>query len=165
MTKQLLLMRHAKSDWPPEISSDHDRPLNGRGRKAAAQMARWIEEQHLLPDLVLCSSARRTQETVERMLEVWSTQPPVHATDSLYLAAATNVFNVIRSDAMDSDRLLLIGHNPGMGDLVGHLCGQFTGFPTAALAIVEFAVDSWGDLLPGTEAHCREIVRPKTLCS
>ncbi|MEX0824740.1 MAG: histidine phosphatase family protein [Pirellulaceae bacterium] len=163
MTKQLLLMRHAKSDWPAEIRSDHDRPLNGRGRKTATRMGRWIQEQDLLPDLVLCSSARRTQETVERMLETWSTQPPVFPTAAIYLAAASNILNVVRSDGMESNRLLLVGHNPGMADLVGNLCGESNGFPTAALAIVEFAIDSWADLLPGSEANCRGIVRPKSL--
>lgn len=163
MTKQLLLMRHAKSDWPAEIRSDRDRPLNGRGRKTATQMGRWLQEQGLMPDIVLCSSARRTQETVERMLETWSRQPPVFPTDSLYLAAGTNILDVVRSDGMESDRLLVVGHNPGLADLVGHLCGQNNGFPTAALAIVDFKIDCWIDLLPGSKANCRDIVRPKTL--
>lgn len=161
MTKQLLLMRHAKSDWPAEIESDHDRPLNVRGRKAAVKMGRWIQKQDLLPDIVLCSSARRTQETIERMLPNWSIKSPVFPTAALYLAAASKILSIVRSDGMESNRLLVVGHNPGMAELVAHLCGQSDRFSTAALAIVEFEIDSWTDLLPGSKANGHEIIDPK----
>ena len=105
MTKILLLMRHAKSDWNNAGLTDKERPLNPRGRASAAIMADWLDRQNLIPDVVLCSSAVRTQQTLELMTEFWNSRmesnaaiaiPQIHIEDSLYLASDSHLVSFAR---------------------------------------------------------------------
>jgi phosphohistidine phosphatase len=137
-----MLMRHAKSDWADAGLSDHERPLNARGRRDAPEMARWMVENSGIPDLVLASTARRVSETLERMVKQWKTEPPVLRSDSLYLATPQTILEHIRCEAVDPDgkrpkRLLVVGHNPGMEQLVSSLSGVYASMPTAAVAVFE----------------------------
>jgi phosphohistidine phosphatase len=146
---QLLLMRHAKSLWDDPTMTDHARPLNARGRQAAAAMGLAIRELGLLPDVVLVSSSRRTLQTLEA-LAPWAETPLVEPMDALYLATAPALLQIIASVAETVRSMLLIGHNPGMHDLAMALAGGEAGlaaapqhrlregFPTGALA--EFTV-------------------------
>ena len=86
-TRTLIVMRHAKSDWGDESLSDHERPLNGRGKRDAPRMAQWLAEIDMTPDLILSSSSQRTRETVALMNQHWSTESPVSYDESLYLAS------------------------------------------------------------------------------
>ncbi len=163
MSKRLLLMRHAKSDWPEAIAADFERPLNPRGRRTAPQMGGWLERESLVPEVILCSSAVRTQQTVAGLQAGWSARPVVLPSRSLYLAAPEAIRDVIRSDAGDAASVLVVAHNPGIGMLVEQLGGWTNGFPTAALAVFDFPIERWSDWLPGTEAACITIVHPKEL--
>jgi phosphohistidine phosphatase len=155
---QLLLLRHAKSSWDDAAMSDRDRPLNSRGRVAAAAMRGAIQDLGLAPDMILVSTARRTIETMEA-LEPWSDTPLIEPLDDLYLASANRMLDILR-EVMETVRtVLVIGHNPGLHDLAIGLTDDRTsaakpmrdlraGFPTAALA--EFAVAGpWMRLGPG----------------
>ncbi len=138
----LALMRHAKSDWADAGLSDHDRPLNARGRRDAPIMARWIEEYDAVPTVILASTAKRVAETVERLIKHWKTEPLIIASSSLYLASPQTILEHIRCESIDADgkrprRLLVIGHNPGMEQLVSSLAGVQTTMPTAAVAVFE----------------------------
>jgi phosphohistidine phosphatase len=146
--RQLLLMRHAKSSWDDTSMPDKDRPLNARGREAAARMQRAIQELGLGPDLILVSTARRTLETMEA-LEPWDATPLVEPMDALYLADAAQILNALHAVPETVRSAMVIGHNPGMHDLalaLVHGSARATsaahrlekGFPTAALA--EFSV-------------------------
>jgi len=153
-------MRHAKSSWDDPRLSDHARPLNARGRHAAAAMRRAMQDLGLLPDVVLVSSARRTLQTMEA-LEPWEATPLVEPMDSLYLASAPQLLAVLRGVAETARSVLLVGHNPGLHDLAVLLAGPQAmstgspairrladGYPTGALA--EFAVPgSWRSLDEG----------------
>ena len=151
--RQLLLMRHAKSSWDDPRLSDHARPLNPRGRAAAAAMRRMMQEAGLAPDIVLVSSARRTLQTLEA-LEPWDETPLVEPMDALYLADPAQLLQVLRGVAETARSVLLLGHNPGVHDLALQLAGSgdgamerrlAEGFPSGALA--EFAVPgSWASL-------------------
>ena len=138
----LALMRHAKSDWAESGLSDHDRPLNARGRRDAPEMARWFERHDAVPDVVLASTAKRVVETVERMTKHWKNAPLVLTSSTLYLASPQTILEHIRCEAVDArgcrpERLLVVGHNPGMEQLVSSLAGIATTMPTAAVALFE----------------------------
>ncbi len=158
--RQLLLLRHAKSSWDDGDLHDRDRPLNNRGRRSAARIRRAMRDGGLAPDLVLVSSAKRTLQTLEA-LEPWDDAPLVEPMDSLYLASATQLLDIVRAVADTVRSVLVIAHNPGMHDLALALAAPPTtpaeraaarsladGFPTCALA--EFTVPSpWSSLNPG----------------
>ena len=113
---QLLLLRHAKSSWDDATLPDRDRPLNKRGRRAAAAMRGAMHELGLAPDVVLVSPARRTQETLAA-LEPWDDTPLIEAMEPLYLASAEELLAILRGVNETVRSVLLIGHNPGMHEL------------------------------------------------
>ena len=145
---QLLLLRHARSVGGDATTSDRDRPLDPRGRRAAAAMRREMRDHGLIPDLILVSSAKRTLETLDA-LEPWDDTPLIEPMDELYLATETRLLEAIHAVAETVRSLLLIGHNPGLLNLAVTLADRRTsaapplkaiqdGFPTTALA--EFSV-------------------------
>ena len=95
MTRRVHLLRHAKSSWDDPTIGDHERPLAPRGLKATTRLARWIEEHGVRPDLVLCSSAVRAQETLSRIGHALGS-PPVHVEDGLYHASADELLVRLR---------------------------------------------------------------------
>ncbi|MEM8689018.1 MAG: histidine phosphatase family protein [Pseudomonadota bacterium] len=157
--KSLLFLRHAKSSWSSPELADHDRPLNGRGRAAAATMGRYIVEHDLLPELILCSTARRARETLERAASRWSYIPPARIEQALYdFSGGRGYLHLIRQTDAQIGSLMVIGHNPTIEILVCDLIGQAepelaekvaAKYPTAALAVLEFAVDAWSEIAPG----------------
>lgn len=143
MTCTLILMRHAKSDWNHADLSDHDRPLNPRGRYAATAMGNWLRAQGHLPDSALVSSAARTVETFERL----GIDVPAAITRDLYLKSSDVMFGLLRKATAST--VLLLGHNPGIGDMAWRLCAtqpahaRYADYPTCATLVVRFEVDSW----------------------
>jgi phosphohistidine phosphatase len=111
----LVLLRHAKSAWPD--MADHDRPLAPRGIRAAPVMGRWLRDAGLVPGQVLCSTARRARETWKFAQEGLAATPPVTFDGRIYDAAAADLLALIREAPSGAGTLLLIGHNPGVGDL------------------------------------------------
>ena len=167
---QLLLLRHAKSAQDDPALPDHARPLNARGRDAAAAMRTAMRGLGLAPDVVLVSSALRTRQTLAA-LEPWDDTPIVQPLDQLYLAPPERMLAVLRQVAETVRSVLVIGHNPGMHELAlllknGHARGAHAlaladGFPTAALA--EFSVPGpWADIGPG-RARLMRFLRPRDL--
>jgi phosphohistidine phosphatase len=161
--RRLILLRHAKSSWTDPVLADHERPLNPRGRRAAARMGRYLREEGIVPDVVLCSSARRTRET----LELLGLDRPVDVAveDELYGADADALLARLRrvGDAVAS--VLLIGHNPGTQELALVLTGddeRLDSFPTAALADLRLSAVTWADLRPGA-ATLQAFVLPRQL--
>lgn len=133
----LLLMRHAKSSWDHEELEDHDRPLNHRGRDAAPLMAEVLVESDLVPAMILVSSSRRTQETVERMLPILGS-PIVKIEPGLYHAGPMKIWGFVEKYFRKNDgTLLVVGHNPGLETVVSNIVGNIVPFPTGAIAHVE----------------------------
>jgi len=162
--KTLMLLRHAKSSWKDSELADHDRPLNKRGKKDAPQMGHLLSKEGLVPDLILSSTAVRARQTVEAVAKASSYKSPIELLDSLYLATAGKLLSDASSHAPDSvGRLLLVGHNPGMEDLVEILSGKREAFPTAALAVFEVGIDRWGALELGVETKLLKVYRPKEI--
>jgi phosphohistidine phosphatase len=155
--KRILLLRHAKSDWGADGLDDHDRPLAARGVRAAGLVGTHLVQQGLRPDLVLCSSARRAQQTWEHVLERLPESPPVRIEPDLYLAAPRTLFERLYGLEDGVEVAMVVGHNPGMGDLAAALAGAGEvgeverlrrKFPTAALAVIDADVEGWKDLAP-----------------
>lgn len=150
--KTLILMRHAKSDYPPGVA-DIDRPLNGRGRIDAPAAGRWIETHVGIPDVVVRSPAVRVQQTWELATEEWATQPAEISIDErIYEASVGDLLRVISELPPAAGSALIIGHNPGLEDTVHVLAqaadAQAAGvlsskFPTSAIAVLRFPGE-WG---------------------
>jgi phosphohistidine phosphatase len=163
-TKQLILMRHAKSDWGTESVSDHERPLNKRGRHGADLMAQWFISKLDIPDKILCSSARRTQETVQRLAAFWDRHPDTHLIPELYLAPPEQIIRQVNLHGGASRRLLVVAHNPGLENLSSHFLGRLTPFPTAAVAVFSAPNElAWADLQMDSKLSLEQWVRPKEL--
>jgi phosphohistidine phosphatase len=169
--KTLILMRHAKSAWDDPHQKDIDRPLSTRGQKAAARMGEWLAAEGYRPDVVLCSAARRTRETLDLLRPHLRERVTVEFTRGLYLAGPRDMLNEIGKVPTQAETVMLLGHNPGMGSLAGLLAGsgeekalaEMHGkFPTAAIAVLGFNVSRWGDLEPGGGV-LRAFMRPRDL--
>lgn len=153
--RRLILTRHAKSDWDDPMLDDHERPLNPRGWRAALELGEWLHSRGFEPDQVLCSTARRTRETWTRVastpLEII---PSISFEDRLYHAGADVMLKVLQKAT--GEIVMMIGHNPGIAALAALLPREapknpdFRRFPTAATLVVDFAVNDWGHVKPGT---------------
>lgn len=152
--RRLILMRHAKSDWS-HGTSDHDRPLNPRGRGAAEALGNWLRAEGLLPDAVLCSTAARTRETCA-LLNLPESCAVEHLRQ-LYLAEPNEITANLRQRA-SGDTLLLVAHNPGIAAAAALLLQQtpdqdaFDRYPSGATTVMDFDIDNWADLAPGSAA-------------
>ena len=161
--KTLLLMRHAKSSWKEAGLSDHDRPLNKRGQRDAPRMGQLLKEQRRVPDLILSSTALRARQTTEYVAQACDFTGDLRFLESLYLSHARGYLEVIRQEAANESCVLLVGHNPVMGELLYLLCEQSLTFPTAALAQLEMNAASWLDLHPPHDIHLVSHQVPKEL--
>ncbi|MCM3885998.1 histidine phosphatase family protein [Frankia sp. R82] len=148
---RLLLLRHAKSDWAEGETPDIERPLSASGRKACALVADHLREHALTPDLVLCSAALRTRQTVEEIAGALPAGVPVVLEDRLYLAEAQTLLDRLRDVDDGVPTVLLVGHNPGIHTLAVALLAEadrprIPTFPTAALAVEDLIVPRWAEL-------------------
>lgn len=130
--RTLTLMRHAKSSWDDMTLADHERPLNRRGEKAAVLMAKRLREEGYLPDLVLISSARRTQQTAEALQNVYGGHLQLVTEPMLYEASPADYRLVIRRVDDAVSHLMMIGHNPTIEQMASMLSGREVTMPTAA---------------------------------
>lgn len=169
--RRLLLFRHAKSSWGTPGLRDFDRSLAPRGVKAAARMGRYLTESNLLPDLVLCSSAQRTRQTIKLALEAAGIQPQVRFEDSLYHDGPAAVMSLLASVDADVETVMVVGHNPTIAECAIELAAPGTAglqtaistkFPTAALAVLEFPGDDWTSVERGS-AELKAFVKPRAL--
>jgi phosphohistidine phosphatase len=149
--RRLMLLRHAKSDRPSE-TPDQERPLNERGAAAARLMGGYMARHRLIPDLVLCSPARRTRDTLAEITPQWPAGIAVVFEERLYAAPANTILAVIRCQPKVAASLLVIGHNPGLHEAAELLTASGDvvqrerlreKFPTGALAVIDFAVAAW----------------------
>ena len=171
MTVRLWLLRHAKSSWDDPDMEDVERPLAPRGARAADRIRQYLDAEGIRPELVLCSSALRTRETLARILPGLGPELTVRIEPSLYPFEADQLLERLREVTDDVASVMLIGHNPAMQELASLLAGGGdrldelrSGFPTAALAELDLGGGSWHELAPGTGRLTRFIV-PRELSS
>ena len=137
--RTLLLMRHGKSDWHAGASSDHERPLNIRGRKESAAAGVFLDRHGLVPALVLCSTASRTRETWATVQDAagWKDIPVVYL-DELYLAPVVKAFGILVEHISRVRTLMMVGHQPTLSGLVSRVTdGSSVDVPTATLAVLQ----------------------------
>jgi phosphohistidine phosphatase len=156
-SKQILLLRHTKSSWGDPLAADFERPLNNRGQRAAQIMGKHMESLHLAPEIVVCSSARRTRETYERLGKVVKNLP-VDFNEAIYEAPSDRLLDVLRAIDDRYGCVLMIGHNPGLESLTKILCAgkgdpqalarMTEKFSTGALAVLTSTVPCWEQLGP-----------------
>ena len=152
--RRLILTRHAKSAWDDPALGDHDRPLNDRGRRAARELGDWMASRGYEPEEVLCSSARRTQETwavvAGAPLEV---RPLLRIEPGLYHAGPDKMLTILRTASQPT--VMLLGHNPGISELAALLPARppmdpdFRRYPTCATLVLDFQVETWSQVQPG----------------
>jgi phosphohistidine phosphatase len=169
--KTLHLLRHAKSSWDDPALDDHDRPLAPRGERAALALADHWNACGVRPDLVLCSTACRARQTLERILPSWDPPPAVRWDPGLYLTSAPELLERVQGLADAHASVLLVGHNPGLGELAALLAGSgdpalrrrlVRKYPTGAWVELRFAVGHWRDV--GSQGgKLLRFVRPKEL--
>ena len=155
--RRLMLLRHAKSGWPGGVA-DIDRPLATRGRDAAPLVARHLADEGLVPDLVLVSPARRTLETWN-LVQAAAADAPMRTDPRIYEAPPGRLLEVAQEVGPEVRTLLMIGHNPGFEGLARLLVGHgdryafarlAQKYPTAGLAVIDFPVETWREVEPGT---------------
>ncbi len=161
--KTLLLMRHAKSSWKDTELSDIDRPLNKRGKKDAPFMGAVLKEKELVPQLILSSTAVRARQTVELMAAACNFSGEIRYLDSFYLAEPAAYLRGLAETPDSLERVMVIGHNPGLEGLLQILSGRIEALPTGTIAFLSLPVNTWGDLHEDTEGELLELLIPHEL--
>ncbi len=158
--RRLMLARHAKSSWGDPALSDHDRPLNARGYRAAMRVGGALGDLGCVPDIVYSSTAARTRETWQRMEPLFGGHPHVEFRRELYLASPRVVLSAIRSTPSEAEAVMVLGHNPSTYVLAASLARTgdpqeidllHSKFPTGAVAVIDLASDTWADVEAGGE--------------
>lgn len=170
--KKLTLLRHAKSGWDDPVSRDFDRPLNAKGKRAAARVGQYLRAQDIHFDHVVASPAVRVVETIEHLAEGTGELMAPAWDKRIYLASAVSLLDVVQEADDAHESLLLVGHNPGLEDLVLMLVPDRPEdaardqveekFPTASVAEISFPVERWEDVRPNGGELSR-FVRPRDL--
>lgn len=165
MARQLILFRHAKSDWDTSWSSDHARPLAKRGVNAAKKMGRFLAASGHLPDLIISSTARRAINTVELAAEAGHWENVIMKTDRLYGTSPGSVIELLHEQDETINSIMLVGHEPVWSDLASLLMGggQIR-FPTATMCAVNIHSQDWASVKPGS-AELSWMIKPKLLKS
>ncbi len=169
MARELLIFRHGKSDWGSDALNDFDRPLARRGRKAVKRMASWLREQDLLPQCILSSPAERARQTALRLCRHADIpQSRVVWEEAIYAADLGALLDVLANAPQQHGRTMIVGHNPGLEELLEYLVGESIkapagspALPTAALARIAMPYE-WNRL----ESGCAQLVsinRPREL--
>jgi len=161
--KTLLVLRHAKSSWSDPALDDHERPLNARGRRDAPRMGALVREHGLIPDVVISSDAVRARLTAEAVVEAARYGGEIRLDPRLYLAGPADILSVLRSVGENAETVMIVGHNPGLEELVAHLTGEWQDLPTTALAQIVLPIDQWRDLTLSTRGTLVGHWRPKQL--
>ncbi len=166
MTHRLILTRHAKSSYDIPGLADIDRPLNPRGQRSATLLGDWMASRGDIPDEVLCSTARRTQETWAGIAATMAHKADLRLIPALYQAGPAAMLAVLQSATYRM--VMLLGHNPGIGEFAQGLCAkqpldpEFLHYPTGATLVLEFDVADWSEAQMG-KGQVIDFITPRSL--
>lgn len=161
---RLILTRHAKSAWDDPMMADHDRPLNDRGKMAAADLGQWLASRGYVPGEVLCSDALRTRKTWSGIAPALPGTPVLALKPALYHAGPDVMLAVLKHASADT--VMMIGHNPGIAEFAAKLVAaaplnpEFARYPTGATTVIDFLALSWADVTYGS-GTCTDFVIPR----
>ena len=161
--KNLLLMRHAKSSWKSGALNDHQRPLNPRGKRDAPRMGGHLQEQGIILDAILCSTAKRARETAKRFLSEYAFEGEVFYVDDLYHADYETYIALLSQLPDAVETAMIVAHNPGMDYFLEMVCDEYEHMPTAAVAVVKLPVDGWAELSEVTPGELLNLWKPKEI--
>lgn len=161
--KSLLIMRHAKSSWKDTDISDFDRKLNKRGRTDAPLMGELLKDRELLPQLIVSSTAVRAKASVDGLLTTSGYTGDVVYLDSFYLAECITYLESLRLLSDDLERVMVVGHNPGLESLLQMLSRKVVALPTGTIAYLSLPIKHWSELKSDTEAELLEYWVPRDL--
>ena len=163
MVRRLLIMRHAKSSWDSAVQSDHERPLNKRGRRAADAVGKTLYARGYAPQLIWSSDAARTRETATLLIRAIPGAQTVTYSSGFYHASAANVLDMAAQfgEPEDTETLMWLGHNPGWSDLFEYFTGHAHKFPTGACAVMERR--GAGDWLAPQSWSLKDMILPRDL--
>ena len=162
-SKLLLILRHAKSSWEFEDLSDHDRPLNNRGKRDAPLMGRKLLKQQLVPQLIISSSAVRAHSTARKVAKACGYEDEILIDPALYGSGYSDYLNVLINQEDKHDIIMLVGHNPISEQLVEVLTGEIVTMPTCAIACISLPITSWKQIIAKTKGQLLNLWRPKEL--
>lgn len=172
MTFTLTLFRHAKSSWDDSVPRDFDRPLNKRGEKAAVTMGLWVKRNGLTFDHVVASPAVRVTETIDQFVKGTGGRMDPNWDRRIYLASSATLMDVLRDQSDAHHNLLMVGHNPGLEDLIFDLCPDdgtsplrdlvWEKYPTAAIARIALDIEHWANVDRGN-GKLTHFIRPRDL--
>ncbi|MEQ9321770.1 MAG: histidine phosphatase family protein [Polyangiaceae bacterium] len=165
MKCRLILLRHAKSAWDTDAPSDHERPLNKRGRRDAPRIGAKLAELGWLPDRVLASDSARTRQTWERMRDALQGDgsPEVEASRKLYHAGIDAIRELVGEGGTTAKTIMVIGHNPGWEDAAEALTGESIRMTTCNAVLLSTKAPSWSEALGASDWNVEHVLRPKEL--
>jgi phosphohistidine phosphatase len=162
--KTLLVLRHAKSSWSDPALDDHERSLIKRGQRDGLRMGELVREHRLTPDVIISSDAVRARLTAEAVAQKARYEGEILLDRRLYIASPAGILAVLRTvRETKAGTVMIVGHNPGLEELIEHLTGEQQDLPTAALARIVLPIDRWCDLKVSTRGMLLGLWRPKEL--
>jgi phosphohistidine phosphatase len=161
--KTLLIMRHAKSSWKNAALPDDQRPLNKRGQTDAPRMGRLLREAGLTPAVILSSTALRVRQTALAAAEACGFEGEIQFEASLYGAPAETYLHLLRGLPAEPQLVMVVGHNPGVEELLAELTGEDEHLATGSIARIELDIAHWADLRAETEGRLATILRPREM--
>jgi phosphohistidine phosphatase len=161
--KSLLILRHAKSSWKHPELTDHDRPLNKRGKRDAPRMGKILRSEHLIPEAIISSTAARAHATAEAVAKASGYKGKIALNRSLYAAGPEAYLKVLHELSDHYKRVLVVGHNPGLEELLEMFTDETQILPTCTLAHVKFSIDNWIELDYKTEGQLAGIWQSRDL--
>jgi phosphohistidine phosphatase len=159
--KTLLLLRHAKSSWNQPDLHDHDRPLNKRGKKEAPRVGSYLKNNNLVPDLILSSTARRAHDTALAVAEECGFPGEIELYQDLYLSDTACYLDILHCLPDDALRVLVVGHNPDLEEMLTLLTDVNEHLTTAMLAQVDLPITSWQELNESTDGRLINLWSPR----
>jgi phosphohistidine phosphatase len=170
---RLILLRHSKAEKAEPGMSDHERPLNDRGRADASKIGAYLTRHKFIPDRAVVSTARRTRETWDGVAAAFAAKAEVDFNERLYNASADAIVALIKEAGRGSATLMVVGHNPGIHDAARLLIASGDvearerlneGLPTSGLVVIDFAVQDWG-ALHRPSGRLERFVSPRSLAA
>ena len=158
--KTLLLLRHAKSSWKQPEMNDLDRPLNKRGKKEAPKVGEYLKANNLVPDLIISSTARRAHDTAQAVAKESGFDKSIELYQDLYMSEPSCYLDILHRLPDSANRVLVVGHNPDLDELLTMLTDVNEHMTTAALAQIDLPISSWTELNEATDGRLQNLWAP-----